>query len=95
MYDQNFGFCRGCGKQILWTRTAAEKSMPCDPQLKAFIPDSGPEIFITPEGETRRGRACETLPETELVPGGRTGPEKLRGYTPHWATCPDWKRFKR
>ncbi|MBQ8135864.1 MAG: hypothetical protein IJ174_00320 [Clostridia bacterium] len=81
MYDQNFGTCRGCGKQIIWTRTPAGKNMPCDPCLITFTEDAkGPETFILPDGQTKRGRQAEN---------------GERGYIPHWATCPNWKQFKR
>lgn len=79
MYEQNFGFCRGCGRQIIWTRTPAGKNMPCDPELLTFSP-GGPETFITPAGATVRGTRAQA---------------GERGYIPHWATCPDWNRFKK
>lgn len=80
MIQQNYGFCRGCGKQIIWTRTAAGKAMPCDPQLVSFTPGGGPETFITPYGKTERGRRSQ---------------EGQQGYVPHWVTCPHWKQFKK
>lgn len=30
------GRCRGCGAEIEWVKTAAGKSMPCDPQLVPY-----------------------------------------------------------
>lgn len=80
MYDQNFGSCRGCGKQIIWTRTPAGRNMPCDPELITFTAGKGNETFITPDGQTKRGARSE---------------EGEQGYIPHWATCPNWKQFKR
>ncbi len=80
MYDQNFGFCRGCKKQIIWTRTPAGRNMPCDPGMITFTAGAGSETFITPDGQTKHGKRSE---------------EGERGYIPHWATCPNWKQFKK
>ena len=80
VYRQRYSFCRGCRKQILWVRTAAGQSMPCDPAVITFAPGPGNETFVTPEGITIRGtRAAE----------GRIG------YIPHWATCPERAKFKK
>jgi hypothetical protein len=80
MIQQNFGICRGCGAQILWTRTAAGKSMPCDPEVIFFTPGGGPETFVTPEGKTERGKRSK---------------EGQIGYISHFATCPQSKRFQK
>lgn len=80
MNNQFMGFCRGCGKQIIFTRTTAGKPMPCDPGLVTFTPGGGPETFITPVGKTERGKRS---------------PEGQQGYVPHWVTCPHWKQFKK
>lgn len=80
IYNQNFGFCRGCGKQILWTRTLSGKNMPCDPELIPFSEGKGKETFVTPDGRTLRGARAE---------------EGERGYIPHWVTCPAWRNFKK
>lgn len=79
MYKQSYGTCRGCGKQILWTRTPAGKKMPCDPEV-IFFTHGGKETFVTPEGAVTRGER---------------GKEGQIGYVPHWATCSEWKRFKK
>lgn len=78
MSGQNYGICKGCGKQILWTRTSAGKNMPLDPYIIHFE-RGGKENFVTPSGETVRGTRSES---GEI------------GYIPHWATCPQYKRFK-
>ena len=81
MTDQAYGRCRGCGKQILWTRTASGKNMPCDPEVLHFTPTGiGPEIFVTPDGR--------------IIRGERTG-EGLIGYAPHWGTCPERDKFRK
>lgn len=79
--SQSFGTCRGCGKQILWTKTAAGRNMPCDPTVIWFTPEGGPETFVTPEGRVLRGRR------------DRRG--EMMGYISHFATCPAAKRFRR
>lgn len=56
MIQQNYSFCRGCGAQIIWTRTPAGKNMPCDPEVILFTPGGGPETFVTPEGKVERGQ---------------------------------------
>ncbi len=84
---QHFGYCRGCGKMILWTTTKAGKPMPCDPEIIRFKPMSrfgenmGPEKFMTPEGNVYRG---------VRDPAG----DKL-GYISHFATCPNAGDFRR
>lgn len=79
MIQQNYGFCKGCGAQILWIRTAAGKSMPCDPKVIFFTPGGGPETFVTSEGKTERGKRSR---------------DGQIGYISHFATCPQSQRFK-
>ena len=95
MYDQRYGICRGCGAQIIWTRMASGKTMPCDPHLQFFIPDIGKETFVTPDGDMKHGRSFRNLSEiaAELANGEQV--KTLRGYTPHWATCPKRDDFKK
>ena len=80
MIQQHYSFCRGCGAQIIWTRTPAGKNMPCDPYVITFTPGGGPETFVTPEGKVERGKRSK---------------EGQIGYISHWATCPQSKRFKK
>ena len=80
MIGQNYGFCRGCGAQILWTRTSSGKAMPCDPNPIFFARGGGPETFVTPEGKVERGKRSK---------------EGQVGYISHFATCPYSKRFKK
>lgn len=78
---QNYGFCKGCGRQILFTRMRSGKLMPCDPEGVMFSPDPlSADVYITPEGFTVKGH-----------------PDKLGilGYTSHFATCPAADTFRR
>lgn len=77
--------CRGCGKQIVWTRMQSGKAMPCDPEIIRIIPDvtgelQAKETFITPDGLT--------------VKAVREPDSRIIGYVPHWATCPQMNQFK-
>ncbi len=80
MNNQNYGFCRGCGKQILWVRTTHGKGMPCNPEVICFTPAGGPETFVTPEGKVVRGKRMQ---HGEI------------GYISHFATCSQRDKFKK
>ena len=75
--------CRGCGKEIIWIKTATGKAMPCDPEPVAYWQTAGGKRrIVTPNGEVI---ACEL----DGSPDRATG----IGYIPHWATCPAAGRF--
>lgn len=77
--------CRGCGRPILWIRTAAGRSMPCDPELVTYWQRAGGrEKIVTPNGEVLSA-------ELAGAPDRATG----LGYISHFATCPERDRFKR
>ena len=78
--QQSWGTCKGCGQQILWTKTKAGKAMPCNPVAVYFTPAGGPETFVTPDGRVERGFQSQ---------GGQLG------YISHFATCPNADRFRR
>ncbi len=80
MTGQNYGTCRGCGAQILWTITTKGKSMPCNPEVIFFTPGCGNETFVTPQGKVVRGKRSK---------------DGQAGYISHFATCPQSKRFKK
>ena len=70
--------CRSCGAEIVFQRTRAGKSMPCDPRLVPFWADiRAKEKVITEDGDVVSCR-LEGEPE-EMTNVGRI---------PHWATCP-------
>lgn len=70
---------------ILWVRTCAGKSMPCDPELVTYwAQDGGKEKIVTPNGEV-------VSASLEGEANRATG----LGYISHFATCPEAGRFKR
>ena len=76
--------CRGCGARIVWIRTLAGKSMPCDAQPVAFMPSgTGGQMVVTPDGRVVRA---------DVVKGDSSG---SLGYISHFATCPKSKDFRR
>ena len=77
-------YCTGCGAPITWVITKAYKKMPCNPKLVHYVPGQGNEKFVTPEGETVSGRLAMACVDGAIL-----------GYTPHWATCPKAKAFKK
>lgn len=93
------GTCSGCHAVILWLNTAAGKWMPCDPDLLTVYLDvvagvaASTRTLVTEAGVTVKGRP---IPPEEMQhrPHGRAGVEEVRGYVPHWATCPTANRFR-
>lgn len=83
----NITKCRSCGAPIVWIKTLAGKSMPCDatPVNYRNNPD-GRTKLVTPAG-------CVVSGEIVTDPANATG----TGYIPHWSTCnaPDSFRKRR
>ena len=80
-----YGICRGCGAPILWIRTPAGKSMPCDPQpIKYWQDPTGRNKIVTPNGEVVSAR----LEGDEQTATGI-------GYISHFATCPKRDQFRK
>lgn len=81
----NFGQCSGCGKRVVWIKTANNKNMPCDPNIVNYKADkSGKEKIVTPNGAVVTG-------VTGVEPGEADG----FGYISHFATCPMARNFRR
>lgn len=81
----NKGTCRGCGAPIIWIKTAAGKSMPCDAEPITYWQDStGSNKIVTPNGEVLSARL-------------EGDPQKATsiGYISHFATCPAADKFRR
>ncbi|MBD5504614.1 MAG: hypothetical protein HDR09_13030 [Lachnospiraceae bacterium] len=84
MYRNNFGNCRGCGRQVLWIRTKAGKNMPVDTAIHHYREDSdGKEKIVTPGGDVVTGTIVNTPEEADGM-----------GYISHFATCPQAGYFK-
>ena len=77
--------CKGCGAEIIWIRTLAGKSIPCDPvQVPYWEKPKGKGKVVTPNGEVL---SCKF----EGEPNKATG----FGYVPHWGTCPRAGEFRK
>lgn len=68
--------CKSCGAEIIWIKTAAGKSMPCNPQKISFRNDWSENglTLITPDGKIAKG-TLDLDSDTY-------------GYESHFATCP-------
>ena len=76
--------CRGCGKEIAFIKTVKGKSMPVDPDSVYFVPEGGPNTYVTIDGEVVRGREPHYADKETQI-----------GYVSHFATCPERDKFKR
>jgi len=76
--------CRGCGKEICFIKTVKGKSIPVDPESMYFIPVGGPNTYVMPDGELKRGRE----------PGIGDGQAAI-GYRSHFVTCPAADEFRK
>lgn len=78
--------CSSCGAEIVWVKTEAGRSMPCDPtvlsqaEAQALADESGKRVIIVTEsgGVVHFWRGRTVLPVASKD-GGRIS---------HWATCP-------
>lgn len=77
--------CRGCGAPLVWIRTAAGKSMPCDAEPVLYKAREGAAgKIVTPNGEVL---SCDL----DVEPDEATG----IGYISHFGTCPQAERFRK
>lgn len=77
--------CKGCGAEIIWIKTPAGKSMPCNAEPMTYWENPGAAgKIVTPNGEVIR---CEFTGDPDKATG--------IGYIPHWYTCPQAGKFKR
>ena len=85
--NNQFGVCRNCGRQILWIRTTAGKSMPVDPEIISYrrpgLGRKGTERIVTQTGEV----VCADKVDSSLAEGN--------GYISHFATCPGYGRMRK
>ncbi len=75
--------CRGCGQEIAFIKMVKHKTMPVNPDGVYFIPDDGPNSYVTLDGRIERGRDPKP---------GDTG--AMIGYVSHFATCPEAGKFR-
>ena len=77
--------CKACGAAIIWIRTRAGRSMPCNADAKNYIVKPGGSAkIVTPGGDVI---SAEIIRNPSEASGW--------GYTPHWSTCPAADNFKR
>lgn len=81
----NVTTCKACGAAIIWIRTRAGKSMPCDADAKLYKAKPGAaEKIVTTSGDVV---SVELTDDQKEADGW--------GYSPHWASCPAADQFKR
>ncbi len=69
--------CQKCGAPIVWIRTPAGKTMPCDAKPVYMIPDeNGPEKAVSKDGRVVSCRYAQDPDQSTAI-----------GYVPHFATC--------
>ena len=77
--------CRACQADIIFIKTKAGKSVPCDAKSMYFTPEAnGTQVFVLMDGSVQRGKEC---------PGGGDGCQI--GYISHFATCPNADLFRK
>ena len=71
--------CKACMAALVWIKTAAGKSIPCDATPRYYIekPRVGSKKIVTPNGQVL---SCEYTED----PAKATGV----GYVPHWQPAP-------
>lgn len=75
--------CKSCGAELVFIRMPSGRSMPCDKELVPYKQDKeGKDRVVTPNGEVIKCRL--------EFNGWPTGLARI----PHWATCPDEKKYK-
>ena len=81
----NKGTCSGCGAEIVWIKTAAGKTMPCDPMPKRYWQkDKASGKVVTVRGNVI---SCEFEGDPDTMSG--------LGYISHFSTCPKAGEFRR
>ena len=76
--------CRGCGAPIIWIKTTAGASMPCNITAVHYKANGeGKDRVVTPEGAVI---SCDII-GIENADG--------YGYTPHWSNCYNADKFRK
>lgn len=77
--------CKSCGAEIVFIKTDAGTSIPCNAApMPYWRVKGGKAKIVTPRGE---------VVSAEL--DGMEGTETGTGYMTHFATCPDAAKFRR
>lgn len=81
--------CRGCGAEVIWIRTKAERrKMPVDAEPVWVLPMSGGDTFLRKDGSIVFGRkigdAWDDDPDANVI----------ECYESHFATCPVGGQFR-
>lgn len=77
--------CRGCGAPIVFVKTAAGKSMPCNPgRVPFWAKQRGSGKVVTIAGDVI---SCEFDGPRSTVTGF--------GYVSHFSTCPNADKFRK
>lgn len=80
------GRCRGCGAEIVWVKTAAGKSMPCNPGMVPFWERPGASGKVVLQG-SGKVISCDLDGLRDELTGF--------GYISHFSTCPQARGFRR
>lgn len=78
--------CKSCGAEIIWITMRSGKSMPCDAKpitYRATVP-GGPERTLT-----------LVRPDGRIATGVFDPDADEKGYTSHFATCPNANQHRR
>ena len=77
-------YCKNCGREIDWMRTAEGRYIPVDPEPVFVIEGEGQDKFYAEEEGELTGRA-ERPGEIQTLEKKISTP---LGFVPHWRTCP-------
>ena len=81
--------CRGCGAEVLWIRTAANRrKTPVDAEPVSILQGTGGDTFLQKDGNVVFGRkigdAWDDDPDANVI----------EAYESHFATCPVGGQFR-
>ena len=81
--------CRGCGAEVLWIRTAANRrKTPVDAEPVSILQGAGGDTFLQKDGNVVFGRkigdAWDDDPDANVI----------EAYESHFSTCPVGGQFR-
>lgn len=80
--------CKACKRPIVFIKTTAGKSMPCDWAVVPYVEVAGgQDTLVTKNGQTVRGTISTAAAPCDNATG--------LAYRPHWASCTAPGAFKR